>query len=167
VGNLTFGGGDPTMAALQRELVERLRWLRSEQYGLAFSLARVTPGTNVLAFCAAAGWMVRGWAGALLAVGAASIPTAIIATWLVAASSTLRSHPLVEAALGGAVAAAIGMMLASAILLLRPFFRDRQAARAIVLAAGAGLATSFGMSPIPVLGMAALVGFFWREARTR
>jgi chromate transport protein ChrA len=26
ISNLTMGGGDPTMAALERELVERRRW---------------------------------------------------------------------------------------------------------------------------------------------
>src|SRR5581483_6974984 len=55
IGNTTFGGGDPTMAALRRELVERKEWLTDEDYATAFALARVTPGTNVVAFCAAAG----------------------------------------------------------------------------------------------------------------
>jgi len=54
VGNLTFGGGDPTMAALQSELVAGRRWLDEEQYGLIYGLARITPGTNLLAFSAAA-----------------------------------------------------------------------------------------------------------------
>ena len=62
VGNLTFGGGDPTMAALQSELVATRRWLDEEQYGLIYGLARITPGTNLLAFCAAAGWLIAGWA---------------------------------------------------------------------------------------------------------
>jgi len=40
VGNLTFGGGDPTMAALQSELVVTRRWLSAEQYALIYGLAR-------------------------------------------------------------------------------------------------------------------------------
>ncbi len=67
VGNTTFGGGLPTMAALQRELVEENKWLSMEDYALAFSLARVTPGTNVIAFCAATGARIMGWRGALAA----------------------------------------------------------------------------------------------------
>jgi len=55
IGNTTFGGGLPTMAALQREFVEQHHWLTPEDYALAFSLARITPGTNVIAFCAASG----------------------------------------------------------------------------------------------------------------
>src|SRR5678815_5612358 len=52
VANLTFGGGDPTMAALHRELVVKRGWLPPDRYGLIYSLARATPGTNLLAFCA-------------------------------------------------------------------------------------------------------------------
>ena len=45
VGNLTFGGGDPTMAALQSELVGSRRWLSAEQYALIYALARITPAS--------------------------------------------------------------------------------------------------------------------------
>ena len=57
IGNTTFGGGDPTLAALQVEFVDRKKWLSAEDYGLAFSLARITPGTNIIAFCTGAGSM--------------------------------------------------------------------------------------------------------------
>src|SRR6185503_16479445 len=76
VGNLTFGGGDPTMAALQRELVVSREWISAERYALIFGLARATPGTNLLAFTAGVGWQLARWRGALLAVVAGSIPCA-------------------------------------------------------------------------------------------
>ena len=87
VGNTTFGGGLPTMAALQRELVEDNHWLSLEDYALAFSLARVTPGTNVIAFCAAAGARIMGWRGALAATLAETGPSAANS-----ASSTPMAH---------------------------------------------------------------------------
>jgi len=49
--------------------VNRLGWLTLDQYGLAQSLAKITPGTGILAFCAATAWMLRRWTGALVAVG--------------------------------------------------------------------------------------------------
>ena len=67
IGNTTFGGGLPTIAALQRELVDGNHWLSLEDYALAFSLARITPGTNVIAFCAAPGARIMGLRGALAA----------------------------------------------------------------------------------------------------
>src|SRR5580692_118610 len=76
VSNLTFGGGDPTMAALQSELVTRHGWLSPEKYGLIYALARLTPGTNILAFCAGSAWDLKGWPGAILGVLAATVPSA-------------------------------------------------------------------------------------------
>ena len=43
------------MIVLGRELVDRLKWLARKDFELAFALARVTPGTNIIAFCAAVG----------------------------------------------------------------------------------------------------------------
>src|SRR5579871_5626486 len=79
IGNTTFGGGTPTMAALQRELTERKNWITQEDFALAYSLARITPGTNILAFCAATASRILSFPGALLAVLAVTVPSAVLA----------------------------------------------------------------------------------------
>src|SRR3984885_15761315 len=81
VGVTVFGGGDPTIAILQREFYRR-DWLSPEKFAIAFGLARLTPGTNVLAFCAAAGWYILGVGGALAAVLAITIPASALVVWL-------------------------------------------------------------------------------------
>src|SRR5215475_13841699 len=87
VGNLTFGGGDAISAMLQRELVHRRGWLDLDRYGLAQGLASITPGTRILALCAATAWMLRRGGGALAAVLAASGPSTVsvvLLTWVFA-----------------------------------------------------------------------------------
>src|ERR1700681_1690791 len=113
VGNLTFGGGDPTMAAFHRELVVSRVWLTPERYALIYSLARATPGTNLLAFCAGVGWEVARWRGAAVAVLSASIPCAAAVVWFTYAYTLWRSNPLAMSAIGGTLAAAVGMMFAA------------------------------------------------------
>ena len=81
-GTFTFGGGDPAMAALHNDLTRQRGWLSEDDNGLFYALARLTPGTNILAFCAAAGWRLLGWMGAVLAVSAATIPSAFLVIWL-------------------------------------------------------------------------------------
>ena len=83
-GNIAFGGGNPTMAVLQREMIERRKWLSMDDVGVAYGLARATPGTNLLAFCAATGWLLRGVPGAALALLAASLPCSAMATLITA-----------------------------------------------------------------------------------
>ena len=163
IGNLTLGGGNPTMAALERELVERRAWLTPEQYGLAFALARLTPGTNVLAFCAGVAWRLRGWPGALAAVLLVTVPCSLLTVWLTHAYETLKANPLAAGAISGMLAAAVGMMVAAAWHLIRPHARWRQLAGTLVLPAGAAiLSLAFAVPPIQVLALAALAGFFWR-----
>ncbi len=160
--NFTFGGGDPTMAALERELVERRRWLNAERYALAYGLARVTPGTNVLAFSAAVAWFLRGWAGAVLAVVAGTIPCTVAVVWLTFGYQFFKSNLLAQHAITGMLAAAVGMMLAAAWNLIRPAIQPGGRIRAIVLAGAAAALIMWGMAPVPVLALSALAGALWQ-----
>jgi chromate transport protein ChrA len=72
--------------------------------------------------------------------------------------------PFVVAALQGALAAAVGIILSSAWLLLRPYFTARTWVRMTALAAGSfALSAGLAAPPIRVLALAALIGWFWRE----
>jgi chromate transporter len=166
LGNLTFGGGDPTMAALYSELVTARGWLEQERYALIYALARITPGTNILAFCAGSGWTLSGLPGAVLAVLAASAPAALIAV-LLTFSYEAGNSGLARAAIGGTLAAAVGMMGTNAWQLLAPQIATRnwqRIFRALTIAcASLLLSFHFSVSPVQVLGLAALAGFFWRS----
>jgi chromate transporter len=159
IGNLTFGGGDAITAALQREFVERTRWLTLDQFGLAQGLARITPGTGILAFSAAAAWMIRRWAGAVIAVLAVSVPSAILTVLLTGAFSSLGGSRIASATLQAVLASAVGLMWAAAWLLLRPQLGRREWPVATSVFVGAFVALAWwGISPIQVLAAAALVG---------
>ena len=160
VGNLTFGGGDPTMAALYSELVVARRWLAPETYGLVYALARMTPGTNMLAFCAGSAWKIAGWPGAVLAVAAVTVPSTAVVVLLTAGYEGIRSNPLALAAVAGTLAAAVGLMAAGAWQLLRPHLASGAWVRAVVMAGGA-LALTRVCSPLAVLALAAATGFLW------
>jgi len=165
VGNTTFGGGLPTIAALQRELVEENRWLSWEDYALAFSLARVTPGTNVIAFCAAAGARMLGIRGALAATLAETAPSAVLAVLMTQVYETWRSNAWVMAGVAGTIAAVAGMMWASVWYIVRPYFTDvGSALRGSLIALGAFFAFwKLGLGPVTVIGLAAVVGLLWKE----
>ncbi len=154
------------MSALQSELMAR-QWITPSQYGLIYSLARITPGTNILAFCAGVGWQILGLRGALLAVLAVSIPSAALVFLLTAGYGFWKSNPFAMAAISGMLAAAIGMMATGAFLLLRPQFRRGRflsnGVRAVVVSVAAlTLTLRFGLSPVQVLALAAITGLLWR-----
>ncbi len=162
IGNTTFGGGDPTMAALRRELVERKEWLTDEDYATAFALARVTPGTNVVAFCAAAGAKILKLPGAIAAVAMLTVPSAALAVLFTIGYESWRTNAFVIAALAGTAAAVAGMMFSTVWLLVRPHWRS--IARVAVFFGGSFLAAwKFGATPVPIIAAAALAGFLWKQ----
>jgi chromate transporter len=158
IGSTTFGGGDPTMAALQGELFAR-KWVDRGQYGLVYALARATPGTNILAFCAGTGWLAIGGLGAVLAVAGASLAPAAVVTLLTASYVSLRQNLWAMAAIAGMLAAATGLMGVAAYGLLKPHCRPGRWLRGtLIFAAALILSLYFGLTPIQVLGLAALFG---------
>ena len=165
VGNSTFGGGLPTMAALQREFVEREKWLSPEEYGLAFSLSRITPGTNVIAFCAATGAQMLGFMGALAGALGETAPSAILAVLITQGYETWRSNPLVLAAVAATIAAVVGMMWSSIVMLVKPYIDNRQGIlRAVPIVLVAFLALyEFHLTPLPIIGLAVLIGLVWPD----
>jgi chromate transporter len=165
ISNTTFGGGYVTMAVLKRELVDERRWLTETDYALSFALARITPGTNILAFCAGVGSAMGGLPGAVAAVVAGTVPSALIAVLLMGVFDSWQRHPLMAGALAAAVAAACGMLWAVVITIVRPLLGSAiRTLRGLVIVAGAFVVSwVFGWTPIPVIAAAAVIGYFWTD----
>jgi len=163
--NLTLGGGSATAATMHRELVVRRRWLTEDQFTLSFALGRVTPGTNLLAFCTGFGWIIRGPAGAIVALLASSIPCAILVAALTAILAHWQDNNLVQAGLHGAIAAAVGITTKTCWTIAHPYFKGHDGQiRVILIAAAAFALYEFAhIPPIWVLSLAAVVGAFLPE----
>jgi chromate transporter len=164
VGVTVFGGGDPTIAILQREFYWR-DWLSPEKFAIAFGLARLTPGTNVLAFCAAAGWYILGLGGALAAVLAITIPSSVLVVWLTQAYDLTAHNRLALSIANALLAAAVGTMIGAALLLVRTQCKPGRWLRPVAISTGAFLLAFVAkLTPLQVIGVAAIVGFFWPES---
>ena len=166
IGNTTFGGGDPTTLALQKDLVDTRGALTLEQSSLSYLIARVTPGTNILAYCAATGYQLRGWRGALIAVTAVAVPSAAVAVAVSGAFEAWTANPWGASAIQAMLAAAVGLMFAGVWAMVRPQVRRGVLVRTVVLAASFfALSWWVQLSPLQLIGVAALAGALWREPR--
>lgn len=160
IGNFTFGGGGTTIAVLQREMVTVRGWLDTTQFGLCFVLARVTPGTNLLAFCTGTGWLLRRWRGAIVGLLAASIPSCALVALVTKGFDVWSTQRLVQIAIDGALAASVGMLLASFWSVVSPYMkRERWVESVAIIAVSIGLSSYFGLSPVLILVLAAIAGF--------
>ena len=161
-GNLTFGGGTATIATLHEEVVERKNWIGQESFDLAYALSRLTPGTNLLAFCTAIGWRLRSWPGAISTLVAASVPCGVMAVMLTICFSWWSKNPTAQIALKGALVAAVAVMAITGITIIRPHWRGTSRFQLLLFVAGAFIASFWlGITPIRVLVVAAVAGLLW------
>jgi chromate transporter len=129
---------------------------------LCYALARVTPGTNLLAFCTATGWLLRLWRGALIAVLAASIPSCALVALLTRGFDVWGSQRFVQIAIDGGMASSVGILLASFWLIVSPYLTRSCWFESTVSVGGSiVLSLYLGLSPVLVLVLAGVVGFFW------
>ena len=160
-GNFTLGGGSATSAVIHGQIVTRRHWVNDQQFTLCFALGRLTPGTNVLAFCTGIGWVLRGLPGALVALLAASIPCTVIVIAVTALFREWQGNAIAQAAIHGAVAAAVAITAKTSWMIAGPVYRSGARLRVVLIGAAAfGLYVVLGVPAIYVLLGAALVGGF-------
>lgn len=109
IGVTSFGGG--IVAYLRRSLVEKEKWLNSEEFMAALEISQTLPGLNSTNMSVIVGRKLRGAAGATVAVLAMILPGAIIVTALGFAYVALRHDPRVALVLAGVAAAAVGLLV--------------------------------------------------------
>jgi chromate transporter len=159
--NTTFGGGNATIAVLKEQILTRRHWIGEEEFDLNYALSRLTPGTNLLAFCTAAGWTARRWLGAVVALLASSLPCSVLAVVMTAFYVELHGSALFQAALRGALAAAVAIMAATAWLFAEPHVKAAPRKALVVVPCAAALSLGARFSPIAILLLAAVAGLLW------
>jgi chromate transporter len=163
LGSTVFGGGTATIAILEEEIVERQHWLDRRETHLAFAVSRLTPGTNMLAFCTGVGWLMRRSVGAVVALVSVSVPCSVLAAALTAFYASWTQHALAQLALRGAMASAVAIMVSSCWTLVRPLLRSPYRGRVVLLFIGAFTLAIRGVAPLRVLALSAVLGALWTE----
>ena len=110
-----FGG---VLAVVQREMVEKKRWMTQEQFVEDWAVAQVMPGPNVVNLALMIGGRYFGWTGALAAL-AGMISAPLVLLLLVAALyGTVADTAAAQGALRGMGAVAAGLITATGIKLI-------------------------------------------------
>lgn len=110
-----FGG---VLAVVQRELVERKRWMTPAQFVEDWAVAQILPGPNVINFCLMIGGRYFGLAGALAALAGMLVAPIGVLLVLALAFGGVSDQAWAQGALRGMGAVAAGMIAATGIKLI-------------------------------------------------
>lgn len=154
----TVGGGGVTTVALERDLLER-QWLDRDTFRTLYGLARLTPGTVLLALVTGIGWKLFRWPGAVLALVIASLPGSVMAALLTQLQSLGERSPTGRAFLAGSAAAVCGLLAASIWRVIQPYLDPLRRASSLLVIALALLAALLDASPFLVIVIAGALGF--------
>ena len=109
-----FGG---VLAVVQRELVEKKRWMTREEFVEEWAVAQIMPGPNVVNLCLMIGGRYFGLRGAMAAVAGLITVPLIIVLLLALVYTQFASHPGVAGALRGMGAVVAGLVAATGLKL--------------------------------------------------
>ncbi|MDO8279775.1 MAG: chromate transporter [Hylemonella sp.] len=110
-----FGG---VIAVVQREMVEKKRWLTREEFIEEWAVAQIMPGPNVINMSMMIGDRYFGLRGALAALaGLLAVPTVIVMV-LALVYAEFAANPAVAGALRGMGAVAAGLIAATGLRLV-------------------------------------------------
>ena len=157
-----FGGLGAAISLLERDLVQRRKWLTVTDVRDALAFTKPLPGSTVVQVVAFLGWRLCGWPGALLAVVAFIAPATVLMIAAAAGAAMLPDRPWVHGAIIGVSVAVVGLLASAMWRLARSEAPSARLSVVLVIALVAG----FFVNAAVVVATAGLVGLsleWWRS----
>ena len=110
-----FGG---VLAVVQRELVEKKRWMTREEFVEEWAVAQIMPGPNVVNLSLMIGARYFGLPGAMAALAGMLVCPLLVVLGLALVYAQFAGNPQVAGALRGMGAVAAGLITATGLKLL-------------------------------------------------
>jgi chromate transporter len=149
-----FGG---VLAVVQRELVERKRWMSREEFVEEWAVAQIMPGPNVINLGITFGSRWFGFSGAAVAVAGLTFVPLLVVLVLGVVYSEFASNPHMAGALRGMGAVAAGLITATGLKLL-PALKRNTLGVPVCTALGAASFIAIAVLKLPLLGVLLVVG---------
>ena len=166
IGFYTFGGGWSIVAQIQKEYVERRKWITEEDLLDITSVGRSLPGLMIGNVSYLFGYHVAGFPGAVASVIGISLPSLVVLTVVTWFYTMFKDNLYVSRAMAGVRATVVPIILVAALKLSRAALPEKISWLFLVL--GFALYLFLGVSCIWIMIISGLLGFllkFWLQRR--
>ncbi len=115
IGGFTFGGGYAMLPMLQKEVVEKYKWVTNDELLDYYAIGQCTPGVIAVNVATFIGQKQKGVPGAIVATLGVVAPSVVIIGVIAAFISGFRDLEVVQWAFSGIRAAVVALILSSVI----------------------------------------------------
>lgn len=112
VGILGYGGGPSSIPLVHKEVVDKYKWMDTDEFGDVLALGNALPGPIATKMAGYIGYRVGGILGMVTALAATMVPTIVLMIILLTALNTFKDQPWV-AGMTKAVVPVVAVMLAT------------------------------------------------------
>lgn len=158
LGLTSFGGPVAHLGHFHREFVDKRRWLSEADYAQLVALTQLLPGPGSSQLGFSIGLLRGGWAGALAAFLAFTLPSALLMVAFATALPSL-SNPLAQAALQGLKLVALAVVAHGLLGMARRLCPDGRRALLAALAMATLLLLPRAGAQLAVVAVGALAGW--------
>jgi chromate transporter len=109
-GAVAYGGGPSMVPVMKAEVIERQKWITTEDFMDSVAIANALPGPLVTKLSAAVGYYKAGWFGAMTAMAGIVLPSAIALLILMGFVALVKDNPVVESMLRGLRPVVVAML---------------------------------------------------------
>lgn len=154
IGLFSFGGGFAMIPLIQREVIERHKWINSKDFVDMLVLAQSTPGPIAVNTAVFVGYKTAGIAGAVAATLGTVLPSFIVILLLALFFAEVRENRYVDAAFRAMRPAVVALIVAP----LMGLVKGMKWYLIAISAAVALLVWYFGFSPMYLIAGGVAVG---------
>jgi len=155
IGAFTFGGGYAMIPIIERELVYRYKYIKTEDFYDTLIICQSLPGVIAINFSVFIGLKLRGVRGAVVAAVGVALPSFIIIMTIAAFFFQYIENPIVEAFFKGVRVSVVGLIFLAGFKLLK---QNRSYFGVFVAALTFALIVTFEVHPFIIIVSMGLFG---------
>lgn len=157
IGGLTFGGGYAMLPMLEREIVERRGWAKSEELLDYYAVSQCTPGVIAVNVATFVGYNHKGYLGAAVCTFGVISPSLIIIMVIAGIIQSFAGNAIVAHAFGGIRVAVCVLILSAVLKLVKGSVKDKLTTCIFIVTAA--VMVHFDISPIVIVVVSGALGY--------
>ena len=125
LGAFTIGGGIAMLPLLQHSMIDEKKWFTKDEFVDMIAVCQSMPGIVAINMATYVGYKKKGFLGSLVSTIGVILPSFVIILLVAKGLMALGDNRIVNGAMAGLRAAALGLVLVSFIQLANQVFKDK------------------------------------------